>query len=150
MEAVPSQAGLREGLPLAMLRRALACCVDCKRSISTLCHSCLEPLLQAWANPDVEQQMALAQSVVSAARKLRSDYNLQREKPKMFIAVRTVVVHLGSAAGSAGSRAQAYSTAAGMERLVHPSVKSAAPELCDAAGNWLLVALHRHAWALLG
>ena len=61
------------------------------------------PLLQAWANPDAEQQMALAQSVVSAARKLRSDYNLQRERPKMFIAVRSVIVHPGSAAGHAGS-----------------------------------------------
>ena len=61
------------------------------------------PLLQAWANPDAEQQMALAQSVVSAARKLRSDYNLQREKPKMFIAVRSVIVQPGSAAGCAGS-----------------------------------------------
>ena len=35
--------------------------------------------------------MVLAQSVISAARKLRSDYNLQREKPKMFIAVRSVL-----------------------------------------------------------
>ena len=59
--------------------------------------------------------MALAQSVVSAARKLRSDYNLQREKPTMFIAVRRVVVHPGSAAGSAGSMAQAYPPAADMK-----------------------------------
>ena len=66
--------------------------------------------------------MALAQSVVGAARKLRSDYALQREKPKMFIAVRRGDVHVGGAAGSAGSMAQAYPTAAGMTGLVHPAI----------------------------
>ena len=43
---------------------------------------------EAWQNPEAEQNMQLADSVVRAVRKLRNDYGLQRQRPQLFIQVR--------------------------------------------------------------
>lgn len=52
------------------------------------------PHLQAWADPAVESLMAAVDAVVHAARRLRNDYNLTRERPKLYIMVFTVADEL--------------------------------------------------------
>ena len=42
---------------------------------------------QSWQNPEVEEQMQIADSIVKAVRKLRNDYGLQRQRPELFIQV---------------------------------------------------------------
>ena len=42
---------------------------------------------EAWHDPQAEASMQVAEHVVRAARKLRTDYGLQRQRPQLFIQV---------------------------------------------------------------
>eukprot|EP00192_Tetraselmis_astigmatica_P024574 CAMPEP_0117679300 /NCGR_PEP_ID=MMETSP0804-20121206/17744_1 /TAXON_ID=1074897 /ORGANISM="Tetraselmis astigmatica, Strain CCMP880" /LENGTH=940 /DNA_ID=CAMNT_0005488719 /DNA_START=78 /DNA_END=2900 /DNA_ORIENTATION=- len=42
--------------------------------------------MEAWADPAAEAEMAYALEIVSKVRGLRSDYNLTKQKPKLYIA----------------------------------------------------------------
>ena len=42
---------------------------------------------EAWQNLEAEESMQAADHVIRAARKLRSDYGLQRQRPQLFIQV---------------------------------------------------------------
>lgn len=70
--------------------------------------------VEGWTNPGLGRQYEAAQAVVGAIRKLRTDYNLTRQRPAVYVSVSSS----SSSSGDAGDGSSSSSVGAEFREVV--------------------------------